>query len=100
MAARMNVLDSLERRLRELLGEAAVLTAREDLLAYAFDGTAALRQLPRVAVFARTSAQVAQVLDHEGSLGPPPTRTQAPGRRSDTRSTGLHGLLREPIFRS
>jgi len=71
MAARMNVPDSLERRLRELLGEAAVLTAREDLLAYAFDGTAALRQLPRVAVFARTSTQVAQVLRLAREAGVP-----------------------------
>ena len=58
----MSVPDSLERQLCEQLGETAVLTAREDLLTYAFDGTAALRQLPRAVVFARSAAQVATVL--------------------------------------
>jgi glycolate oxidase len=49
-------------RLRGLLGDANVLTTREDLLTYSFDGTAALSQMPGCVVFAGSTAQVAGVL--------------------------------------
>lgn len=49
-------------KLRELLGNSNVLTAKEDLIAYSFDGTAALQQLPGCVVFAQTTEQVARVL--------------------------------------
>ena len=58
----MSSSDFLATRLRALLGPKAVLTAPEDLIAYAFDGTAALKQRPRVVVFPRNSEQVAAVL--------------------------------------
>ena len=48
--------------LRPLLGTQNVLTAKEDLIPYSFDGTAAIRQLPGCVVFATTTAQVAEVL--------------------------------------
>jgi len=48
--------------LQQLLGTASVLTAREDLIPYGFDGTAALKQLPRVVVFPRSAAEVSAVL--------------------------------------
>lgn len=48
--------------LRRLVGPGEVLTAREDLIAYSFDGTAAVSQLPGVVVFVRSAAQVAAVL--------------------------------------
>jgi len=48
--------------LRRLLGAAHVLTQPEDLIPYAFDGTAALRQMPGAVVFAQTTEQVAAVL--------------------------------------
>ncbi|MFA5058292.1 MAG: FAD-linked oxidase C-terminal domain-containing protein [Opitutaceae bacterium] len=48
--------------LTELLGAAHVLTAREDLIPYAFDGTPTLKQLPRAVVFPRTATEVAAIL--------------------------------------
>jgi len=39
-----------------------VLIQREDLIPFSFDGTAALRQLPGVVVFAGTSSEVAKIL--------------------------------------
>jgi glycolate oxidase len=39
-----------------------VLTAKEDLIPYSFDGTAALQQLPRVVVFPRTTEDVSFVI--------------------------------------
>lgn len=48
--------------LRQCAGADQVLTRDEDLLPYAFDGTAALRQRPLAVVFARDAAQVSAVL--------------------------------------
>ncbi|HTQ30080.1 MAG TPA: FAD-binding protein, partial [Opitutaceae bacterium] len=48
--------------LARLLGPENVLTEKEDLIAYSFDGTAALRQLPRIVVFPRHAADVSAVL--------------------------------------
>lgn len=49
-------------RLREIVGPANVLTSKEDLVPYSFDGTAALQQLPGAVAFATTTEQVAQIL--------------------------------------
>lgn len=49
-------------QLQRILGGNNVLTAREDLIAYSFDGTAALQQLPGCVVFAQTTEQVVQIL--------------------------------------
>jgi len=54
-----------------LLGPEAVLTAEEDLLVYAFDGTAALHQRPGCVVFARTTADVQAVLQLAHRTGTP-----------------------------
>ncbi len=48
--------------LRSLLGAESVLTEKEDLIPYSFDGTAALRQVPGCVVFARNTEQVSGVL--------------------------------------
>jgi glycolate oxidase len=48
--------------LRVLLGAGQVLTAKEDLIPYSFDGTAALRQMPGAVAFATTTEQVSGVL--------------------------------------
>ena len=48
--------------LTRLLGSELVLTAAEDLLVYAFDGTAALTQQPGCVVFARDTADIQAVL--------------------------------------
>lgn len=53
---------SVLERLRLIVGADHVLTAREDLIPYSFDGTAALQQLPGVVVMARSTADVAAVL--------------------------------------
>lgn len=49
-------------RLQAILGGGNVLTAREDLIAYSFDGTAAMQQLPGCVGFAKTTEQVSQIL--------------------------------------
>jgi glycolate oxidase len=45
-----------------LLGPDNVLTSKEDLIPYGFDGTAALKQLPRAVVFPRTAGEIAAIL--------------------------------------
>jgi glycolate oxidase len=69
--------------LQGLLGPRNVLTAAEDLIPYAFDGTAALRQMPGAVVFAVETAQVAEVLKLASA-----TRTPIVTRGS---GTGLSG---------
>jgi len=54
-----------------LLGPESVLTAQEDLLVYAFDGTAALQQSPGCVVFARSTADVQAVLQLAQRTGTP-----------------------------
>jgi glycolate oxidase len=70
-------------RLRDILGAEAVLTAPEDLMPYAFDGTAALRQMPGCVAFARSTEHVAAVLKLASE-----TRTPVVTRGS---GTGLSG---------
>src|SRR5688572_23812174 len=48
--------------LRRVVGEKNVLTAKEDLITYSFDGTAAMQQMPGCVVFAETTQQVAEIL--------------------------------------
>ncbi|MBE7498827.1 MAG: FAD-binding protein [Verrucomicrobiales bacterium] len=48
--------------LKRLLGPENVLTAKEDLIPYSFDGTAALSQMPGAVVLPRNTEQVAAVL--------------------------------------
>src|SRR3954451_20452221 len=48
--------------LNELVGSGNVLTEKEDLIPYSFDGTAALNQMPGCVVFARTPAEIASIL--------------------------------------
>ena len=45
------------------LGQHRVLTAREDIIPYGFDGTATLKQLPACVVFPRDAADVSFVLE-------------------------------------
>ncbi len=52
----------LETALKNLLGEKNVLTEREDLIPYGFDGTAALKRLPRAVVFPGNAAEISAVL--------------------------------------
>ncbi len=58
-------------RLTDLLGKSNVLTEKEDLLPYAFDGTAALKQMPRCVVFPANPEEVAAVLKLARETGRP-----------------------------
>src|ERR1019366_4267516 len=49
-----------------LVGADNVLTEKEDLIPYSFDGTAALQQMPGCVMFAKTSEQVVGVLKLAG----------------------------------
>ena len=51
--------------LQRLLSAANVLTTKEDLIPYSFDGTAALQQMPGAVIFASSTEQVASVLGRE-----------------------------------
>ena len=53
---------SVVKELIAILGSGGVLTEPEDLIPYSFDGTAALRQIPRCVVFPKTVDDVAAVL--------------------------------------
>jgi glycolate oxidase len=70
-------------RLRQWVGADNVLTAKEDLIPYSFDGTAALKQMPGCVVFPDTSEQVSAVLKLANQ-----TRTSVVTRGS---GTGLSG---------
>ena len=70
-------------QLRAIAGPAEVLTAHEDLIAYSYDGTAVLQQLPAAVVFPTRTDQVSAVLKlaHASSI---PVVTRGSG-------TGLSG---------
>src|SRR5580658_5237132 len=48
--------------LTQILGPSNVLTEKEDLIPYSFDGTAVLKQMPRAVAFPRDAAEVSAVL--------------------------------------
>ena len=48
--------------LQAAFSSGSILTSREDLIPYGFDGTAALKQLPGVVVFPKDAASVSAVL--------------------------------------
>ncbi|CAG0958954.1 partial glycolate oxidase, partial [Anaerolineae bacterium] len=54
--------DTVVADLKRLLGPENVLTAKEDLIPYSFDGTAALSQMPGAVVLPRNTEQVPAVL--------------------------------------
>ena len=56
-------------QLKSVLRAEQVLTGPEDLIAYSFDGTAALQQLPGCVVFARTRDEVQSVLRLANAAG-------------------------------
>ena len=50
------------KKLRDIVGAKNVLTSREDLISYAFDGTAAMKEMPGGVVFAVSTEQISAVL--------------------------------------
>jgi len=49
-------------QLRKIVGQEAVLTSKEDLNAYSYDGTATWAHMPDVVVLPTTTEQVSQIL--------------------------------------
>ena len=49
-------------KLRDIVGAENVLTSRENLIPYAFDGTAAMKEMPGSVVFAVSTEQISAVL--------------------------------------
>lgn len=58
-------------RLRSIVGAENVLTSQEDLIAYSFDGTAALKQTPGCVVLARHRDDIRAVLQLANETGTP-----------------------------
>ncbi len=58
----MALAETLLARLRDILGRDNVLTSKEDVIPYSFDGTAALNQMPDCVVFVTTTEQISGVL--------------------------------------
>ena len=54
--------ENLLSELRQIVGDKNVLTEKEDLIPYSFDGTAALQQMPGCVVFATSTQEIAGVL--------------------------------------
>ena len=48
--------------LQRIVGNKDVLTAKEDLITYSFDGTAALQQMPGCVVFVESTKEVSDIL--------------------------------------
>jgi glycolate oxidase len=58
----MPIMQNTLSELQVIVGRPNVLTAKEDLIPYSFDGTAALQQLPEAVVMVGTTAEVVAVL--------------------------------------
>jgi glycolate oxidase len=61
---------SIVRQLRKIVGRAAVLSEREDLMLYEYDG-GVQRALPQAVVFPQTTEQVARIVKLAGKEGVP-----------------------------
>jgi glycolate oxidase len=62
---------SVVSRLQGMVGAENVLTSKEDLIPYSFDGTAALHQMPGAVVFARSKDDVVSILRLANAEGLP-----------------------------
>ena len=58
-------------KLQSIVGSDNVLTAREDLIPYAFDGTAAMKEMPGCVVFALSTDEISAVLKLANDTGTP-----------------------------
>ena len=58
----MPLAETILNLLRALVGASNVLTQKEDLIAYSFDGTAAMQQMPGAVIFTNSTEQVAAIL--------------------------------------
>ena len=62
--------DPILKQLRAIVGAKNVLTKKEDLIPYSFDGTAALKATPGCVVFVKDSEQIAGILKLANESGP------------------------------
>ena len=67
MALDQSTLDKLQ----SIVGSDNVLTAREDLIPYSFDGTAAMKEMPGCVVFALSTDEISAVLKLANDTGTP-----------------------------
>lgn len=67
----MALSSSVTEQLAGIVGAAAVLTQPEDLVAYSFDGTAALTQRPEAVVFPHTTDEVARCVQVAAAMRMP-----------------------------
>jgi glycolate oxidase len=58
----MQISSGLLDELRRIVGAKDVLTSKEDLIPYAFDGTAAMQEMPGCVVFAKSTVEVGAIL--------------------------------------
>lgn len=49
-------------QLRQIVGQENLLTSKEDLIPYSFDGTAALREMPECVVMANSTEKISKIL--------------------------------------
>ena len=63
--------DSIFEKLRAIVGAENVLTSQEDLIPYAFDGTAAMKEMPGCVVFALSTDEISGVLKLANDTGTP-----------------------------
>lgn len=76
----MQMATSVLDELRRVVGPQNVLTGKEDLIPYGFDGTAAMQQLPGCVAFAGSTAEVSAVLKvAQGTKTPVVTRGSGTG---------------------
>src|SRR5687767_15179209 len=68
-APRTNTAELPWAELESIVGVKNVLRAKEDLIPYGFDGTAAMSQLPGCVVFVENTDQVAAILKLANRLG-------------------------------
>ena len=55
--------------LRGIVGASRLLTSKEDLIPYSFDGTAALRKMPGFVVFASSAYEISDILKFANTSG-------------------------------
>ncbi|MDF9834397.1 glycolate oxidase [Ereboglobus sp. PH5-5] len=85
---------TLESSLAEIVSAKNVLTESEDIIPYSFDGTAAIKRLPRAIVFPSDAQQISEILKLARSQTPPvPVVTRGSGTGLSGGSVPVEGAL-------
>ena len=67
--SRMALSSTVLEALRGIVGPERLLTSREDLITYSFDGTAALKRMPGCVVLVRSAYEIADILKYANTHG-------------------------------